>query len=158
MLGLLLDLVFILEWLTKLQTTGFFVLSSQTDIFYSETQLEGLSGLWVQVNIFDLRANGMVPRLSTWEVGLKNQGRLKFRTDYPGNFVFDYKNPSDLNRFITEGSKIVPSRLSKLSYKQQRQLSLAVKRARNLGLLPSGIAAYSRFNRSRLISPKPFEV
>lgn len=87
-----------------------------------------------------------------------NKDKTKFRPDYPIGFVFDYKNPTDLGRFIAEGAKIIPSRLSKLSNRQQRKLALEVKRARNLGLLPSGIAAYSRFYKSKLISPKPFEI
>ena len=89
---------------------------------------------------------------------VKKENKTKFRSDYPVEFVFDYKNPIDLGRFIAEGAKIIPSRLSKLSNRQQRKLALEVKRARNLGLLPSGIAAYSRFHKSKLISPKPFEI
>jgi small subunit ribosomal protein S18 len=50
--------------------------------------------------------------------------------------VFDYKDPQQLKYFITERGKIVPRRISGLSAKQQRQLTLAVKRARNIALLP----------------------
>ncbi len=89
---------------------------------------------------------------------MKHENKTQFRSDYPIGFVFDYKNPIDLRRFVAEGAKIIPSRLSKLSYRQQKKLSLEVKRARNLGLLPSGIAAYSKFNKPKLISPKPFEI
>jgi small subunit ribosomal protein S18 len=51
-------------------------------------------------------------------------------------FTFDYKDPQQLRYFITERGKIVPRRISGLSAKQQRQLTLAIKRARNIALLP----------------------
>lgn len=51
-------------------------------------------------------------------------------------FKFDYKDPQQLRYFITERGKIVPRRISGLSAKQQRQLTLAIKRARNIALLP----------------------
>ncbi len=53
----------------------------------------------------------------------------------PG-FTFDYKDPQQLKYFITERGKIVPRRVSGLTAKQQRQLTTAVKRARNIALLP----------------------
>jgi small subunit ribosomal protein S18 len=52
------------------------------------------------------------------------------------DFEFDYKDPQQLKYFITERGKIVPRRISGLTAKQQRQLTLAVKRARNIALLP----------------------
>ena len=50
--------------------------------------------------------------------------------------VFDYKDPEFLRRYITEGGKIMPRRISRLSAKQQRQLAREIKRARTLALLP----------------------
>lgn len=50
--------------------------------------------------------------------------------------VFDYKDPQQLKMFITERGKIVPRRISGLTAKQQRALTLAIKRARNIALLP----------------------
>ncbi|MCS6857775.1 MAG: 30S ribosomal protein S18 [Sandaracinaceae bacterium] len=52
------------------------------------------------------------------------------------DFSFDYKDPATLKHFLTERGKILPRRISGLSAKQQRQLALAVKRARILALLP----------------------
>jgi small subunit ribosomal protein S18 len=52
------------------------------------------------------------------------------------DFNFDYKDPQQLKYFITERGKIVPRRISGLSAKQQRQLTQAIKRARNIALLP----------------------
>lgn len=88
----------------------------------------------------------------------KNQIRFKYRTEYPSDFVFDYKDPVSLSRFIGEGGKIVPSRISKLSLTQQRNLTKAIKRARNLALLPVGSMAYDNFFRPDQLSIKPFEV
>lgn len=48
----------------------------------------------------------------------------------------DYKDVRTLGSFITEGGKIVPSRTSGNCAKHQRQLAIAIKRARVLALLP----------------------
>src|ERR1700758_4260946 len=48
----------------------------------------------------------------------------------------DYKDVRTLGTFITEGGKIVPSRTSGNCAKHQRQLAVAIKRARVLALLP----------------------
>lgn len=51
-------------------------------------------------------------------------------------FSFDYKDPQQLRYFITDRGKIVPRRVSGLTAKQQRELTLAIRRARNIALLP----------------------
>ena len=89
---------------------------------------------------------------------LKKGARLKSRADFPSTHVFDYKDPSSLIRFLAEGGKIVPSRISKLSQMQQRKLTRAIKKSRNIGLLPMGSEAYDRAGRIEPISPKPFEI
>ena len=48
----------------------------------------------------------------------------------------DYKDIKLLQRFISERGKIVPSRITAVSAKKQRELARAIKRARFLGLLP----------------------
>jgi small subunit ribosomal protein S18 len=48
----------------------------------------------------------------------------------------DYKDPKLLLRFITERGKIVPSRITGVCAPHQRLLSKAIKRARNIALLP----------------------
>ena len=48
----------------------------------------------------------------------------------------DYKDVRTLGSFISEGGKIVPSRTSGNCAKHQRQLAVAIKRARVLALLP----------------------
>ncbi|MGR4001197.1 MAG: 30S ribosomal protein S18 [Alphaproteobacteria bacterium] len=48
----------------------------------------------------------------------------------------DYKDVRLLQRYISDQGKIVPSRISSVSPKKQRELAQAIKRARFLGLLP----------------------
>ena len=48
----------------------------------------------------------------------------------------DYKDVKLLQRFISERGKIVPSSITAVSAKKQRELAKAIKRARFLGLLP----------------------
>ena len=48
----------------------------------------------------------------------------------------DYKDVRLLQRYISERGKIVPSRITAVSTKKQRELAKAIKRARHIGLLP----------------------
>lgn len=48
----------------------------------------------------------------------------------------DYKDAAKLCRFTTERGKILPRRISGNCAKHQRQVTLAIKRARNIALLP----------------------
>ena len=48
----------------------------------------------------------------------------------------DYKDDRLLSRFITETGKILPSRLSGVDARHQRQLAIAIKKARYLALIP----------------------
>jgi small subunit ribosomal protein S18 len=48
----------------------------------------------------------------------------------------DYKDVKLLQRFLSERGKIVPSRITAVSTKRQRELARAIKRARYLALLP----------------------
>jgi small subunit ribosomal protein S18 len=48
----------------------------------------------------------------------------------------DYKDPQAIRYFITDRGKIVPRRISGNCAKHQRQVCLAIKRARNIALMP----------------------
>ena len=48
----------------------------------------------------------------------------------------DYKDVAKLKRFITEKGKIIPRRASGVCAEHQRQLAIAIKRARAIALLP----------------------
>ena len=47
----------------------------------------------------------------------------------------DYKNIRLLKKYISENGKILPSRITNVCQKKQRELSLSIKRARNLALI-----------------------
>ena len=49
--------------------------------------------------------------------------------------MIDYKNVKLLRRYVSENGKILPSRITSVSQKKQRELSLSIKRARNLALI-----------------------
>ncbi len=48
----------------------------------------------------------------------------------------DYKDLNTLTQFITERGKIIPRRITGVSFFHQKQLSKAIKRARHMALLP----------------------
>lgn len=50
--------------------------------------------------------------------------------------VIDYKDVATLKKFVTEKGKILPSRQTGTCSKHQRAITVAVKRARNIALLP----------------------
>ena len=65
--------------------------------------------------------------------------KFKFKKKCPlsgkGAPKIDYKNIRLLKKYITENGKILPSRITSVSQKKQRELSTSIKRARNLGLI-----------------------
>ncbi len=48
----------------------------------------------------------------------------------------DYKDPTKLKKYVTERGKILPRRISGNCARHQRTLTLAIKRARDIALLP----------------------
>ena len=74
------------------------------------------------------------PKLSIFQ----NQ-KYKFKKKCPlsgkGAPKIDYKNIKLLKRYVSENGKILPSRITNVSQKKQRELALSIKRARNLALL-----------------------
>ena len=75
-----------------------------------------------------------------------NGGHSRFKRTYhrrkvckfcaDSSLVIDYKDPRTLRYFTTERGKITPSRISGNCAKHQRELGLAIKRARKIALLP----------------------
>lgn len=63
--------------------------------------------------------------------------RKKFNRFIPREVKYiDYKNTDLLNRFINSQGRIIPAAASGLNASQQRALSRAIKRARQMALLP----------------------
>ncbi len=54
----------------------------------------------------------------------------------PNSPEIDWKNPRLLGRYISERGKIVPSRITAVCQKKQRELAQAIKRARYMALMP----------------------
>jgi len=52
------------------------------------------------------------------------------------NFELDYKNPEQLKKFINEKGKISPRRNTGACAKHQRDITIAIKRARHIAILP----------------------
>ena len=65
--------------------------------------------------------------------------KYKFKKSCPlsskGAPEVDYKNIRLLKKYMSENGKIMPSRITNVCQKKQRELSLAIKRARNLALI-----------------------
>ena len=65
--------------------------------------------------------------------------KYKFKKNCPlsikGAPMVDYKNIKLLKKYTSENGKILPSRITNVSQKKQRELSLSIKRARNLALI-----------------------
>jgi small subunit ribosomal protein S18 len=65
--------------------------------------------------------------------------KYKFKRPCPlsvkGAPTVDYKNIQLLKKYVSENGKILPSRVTNVSQKKQRELSLSIKRARNLALI-----------------------
>ena len=61
------------------------------------------------------------------------------RYQIPSGTKIDYKNVSFLQKYVTDRGKIVSRRLTEISAKHQRELSVAIRRARFLGLLQAGV-------------------
>ena len=84
----------------------------------------------------DLNSNqGEVRYLTPLDISTK--GKKKYcRFKRLGIKYIDYKDPDYLLKFINEQGKILPRRLTGTSLKYQRKVSVAIKRARHLALLP----------------------
>ena len=65
--------------------------------------------------------------------------KYRFKKSCPlsikGAPTVDYKNIKLLKKYTSENGKILPSRITNVSQKKQRELSLSIKRARNLALI-----------------------
>ena len=65
--------------------------------------------------------------------------KYKFKKNWPhsikGDTKDNYKNIKLLKKYISENGKLLPSRITNISQKKQRELSLSIKRARNLALI-----------------------
>ena len=73
------------------------------------------------------------------KLSIFNPNKYKFKRTCPlsakGAPEVNYKNIKLLKKYVSENGKILPSRITNVSQKKQRELSLSIKRARNLALI-----------------------
>ena len=86
------------------------------------------------------RNSGKKNRQSNFaKLSIFQPNKYKFKKNCPlsgkGAPIIDYKNVKLLKRYVSENGKILPSRITSVSQKKQRELSLSIKRARNLALI-----------------------
>ena len=67
-------------------------------------------------------------------VEIKKKKYCRFKKN--GIKYVDYKDPEFLKKFLNEQGKILPRRITGTSLKYQRKVGQAIKRARNIALLP----------------------
>lgn len=84
------------------------------------------------------RGGGRFNKRDDAQGGFRRGGHRPTRVAIPEGTDISYKNLPFLQKCLTERGKILSRRLISSSSTQQRLLSIAVKRARFLGLLPSG--------------------
>ena len=86
------------------------------------------------------RNNRKKPNQSNFaKLSIFHPQKYKFKKKCPlsgkGAPVIDYKNIKLLRKYMSENGKIMASRITSVCQKKQRELSLSIKRARNLALL-----------------------
>jgi len=73
------------------------------------------------------------------KLSIFQNNKYKFKKTCPlsvkGAPTIDYKNVKLLKKYTSENGKILPSRITNVCQKKQRELSLSIKRARNLALI-----------------------
>jgi small subunit ribosomal protein S18 len=82
------------------------------------------------------RTNGPGGRSKREREGQLARKKRKCRFTEAGTIYIDYKDEKLLQRFMSEQGKITPRRITGTTSRFQRQLTLAIKRARHLALLP----------------------
>lgn len=90
----------------------------------------------------DDREFGRTPDLNSDAPGRRRMGRKRVcRYCADKVLTIDYKDPQALKYFISERGKVVPRRISGNCARHQRKVTLAIKRSRNIALLPFTVTA-----------------
>ncbi len=73
------------------------------------------------------------------KLSIFQNNKYKFKKSCPlsakGAPIVDYKNIKLLKKYTSENGKILPSRITNVCQKKQRELAISIKRARNLALI-----------------------
>lgn len=81
-----------------------------------------------------MASNKNIRFLSATKLGMTRKKYCRFKKS--GIKYIDYKNPDFLLKFVNEQGKILPRRITGNSLKFQRRVSQAIKRSRQLALMP----------------------
>ena len=86
------------------------------------------------------KGNNKKNKQSTFsKLSIFQPNKYKYKKSCPlsvkGAPIVDYKNIKLLKRYTSENGKILPSRITNVCQKKQRELSISIKRARNLALI-----------------------
>ena len=81
------------------------------------------------------KKEGEIRYLTSLNIDTNNKKKY-CRFKRSGIKYIDYKDPDFLIKFVNEQGKILPRRLTGTSLKYQRKVSVAIKRARHLALMP----------------------
>ena len=95
---------------------------------------------WKEINSAKKKSGNKKKSQSNFaKLSIFQPNKYKFKKSCPlsikGAPVVDYKNIKLLKKYVSENGKILPSRITNISQKKQRELSLSIKRARNLALI-----------------------
>ena len=117
---------FIFFWTFKTWTTSHF--------YSCVSVIVNVNGIFFEKNTSKKNKSSNFSKLSIFQ-----PNKYKFKRTCPlsskGAPTIDYKNVKLLKRYVSENGKILPSRITNISQKKQRELSLSIKRARNLALI-----------------------
>ena len=83
--------------------------------------------------------NKKVKQSNFAKLSIFQPNKYRFKKSCPlsvkGAPKIDYKNVKLLKKYVSENGKILPSRITNVSQKKQRELAVSIKRARNLALI-----------------------
>mgnify|MGYP001346578148 FL=1 len=83
--------------------------------------------------------NKKVKQSNFAKLSIFQPNKYRFKKNCPlsvkGAPKIDYKNVKLLKKYVSENGKILPSRITNVSQKKQRELAVSIKRARNLALI-----------------------
>ncbi len=83
--------------------------------------------------------NKKVKQSNFAKLSIFQPNKYRFKKSCPlsvkGAPKIDYKNVRLLKKYVSENGKILPSRITNVSQKKQRELAVSIKRARNLALI-----------------------
>ena len=85
------------------------------------------------------RSNKKKTQSNFAKLSIFQPNKYRFKKNCPlsvkGAPKIDYKNVKLLKKYVSENGKILPSRITNVSQKKQRELAVSIKRARNLALI-----------------------